>query len=553
MHIGLVPFQRRRIQGQLCYQPYFLQLQDEKAVTQAINYMEERIGQPFTNIVFEELMGFFQKPKIARALFEVLLSRFYSSSGSLTENNTLSPVNRLKFWEFVAQYSKNHPRTFDHPDKLLKKFLNKIELSLSTSEAKRLLFADHQDYRFLTRLTNDKESASRIIQVTNTEMLAAIFRGAFEVTFYITDSLPGSLSRRLLFLSRRRGVYLEFEQTETFIIRLIGPNELVGRRTKYGLALSQFTLEILGFLQEQKKEFTFLVQYENYGQERQMMFSSSEIPFLDRHPLDLNTRFDSEVERQFFTEFSAITSPWLIEREPKTLVIDKKLFIPDFGFVYRQTLVLLEIVGFWTEPYLDKKINRLTQLAQSPQKEIPLILLVDNSLQFPSLPFPIFKYDNKFPVGDILNLLEEKYRKKEFNLYLSETSSQTEKIINELVKEISQDGGYLPEKKLRELLNVFSKKELELILNQLSSEELFTSSGLKIIFPIGVFSIDKIQKIEKLLEKLFIDKKTLDLAQVKEKLKDQLPAVSIVTLLEYFGYEVQFKNLMDRVVRKKGS
>ncbi|MFX1512387.1 MAG: DUF790 family protein, partial [Promethearchaeota archaeon] len=511
MHIGLVPFQRRRKHGQICYQPHFLHSQDEPALLKAVDYLENRIDQSFSDIVFEELIGFFQKPKIGRAVFEVLLSRFYGASGIPSTNIPLSPSDRQKLWNFLAQTTINNLRNYEDSEKLLKGFLLEINLTLSINKAKKLLFADHQDFRTLTRLASERESAKKMIRVCNTEMFASILRNAYEINFNIQNNLPGALSRRLLFLSRRRGVYLEFKQSNTFNLRLIGPNELVGRRTKYGHALSQFTLEILSFLQHRRESFDLQVIYENFGQERQMSHSSNEIPSLDLIPLDLTQGFDSEVEMQFFTEFSAVTSPWKIEREPETLIINGKLFIPDFGLKYRKKVVLLEIVGFWTESYLQKKVERLTQLSQ--QLETPLLLLVDRSLSIPSLPFRIFFYDKKFPIRDILHFLEDNYRKSEFERYLSDFSSKVETIIHNFILELEKKAGYLPEENVEKIVDVYTSNELTVLFSRYSIVELLSRKGVVFIPQIGLLSDNKLQMIVKLLEKLFKGEKTVNYHQ----------------------------------------
>ncbi|NIS83234.1 MAG: DUF790 family protein, partial [Anaerolineales bacterium] len=72
--------------------------------------------------------------------------------------------------------------------------------------------------------------------------------------------------------------------------------------------------------------------------------------------------FDSVVEEKFYTDFLALDSGWTITREPAPLIVGRHVFIPDFCFEKRGMKVYMEIVGFWTQKYLETKIKKLQQL-----------------------------------------------------------------------------------------------------------------------------------------------------------------------------------------------
>jgi predicted nuclease of restriction endonuclease-like RecB superfamily len=77
--------------------------------------------------------------------------------------------------------------------------------------------------------------------------------------------------------------------------------------------------------------------------------------------------FDSAVEEKFANRFEQAETGWRMIREPDPLVLsDGRAFIPDFLFEKFEMKVYLEIVGFWTKDYLEKKLQKLADIFVSP-------------------------------------------------------------------------------------------------------------------------------------------------------------------------------------------
>jgi len=73
--------------------------------------------------------------------------------------------------------------------------------------------------------------------------------------------------------------------------------------------------------------------------------------------------FDSAVEQKFANRFEQVETGWRLIREPDPLVLsDGRAFIPDFLFEKFEEKVYLEIVGFWTKDYLEKKLQKLADI-----------------------------------------------------------------------------------------------------------------------------------------------------------------------------------------------
>jgi uncharacterized protein len=73
--------------------------------------------------------------------------------------------------------------------------------------------------------------------------------------------------------------------------------------------------------------------------------------------------FDSNVEQRFFLKFKQFSNGWNLIREPNPLIVSNgKGFIPDFAFEKYGIRIYLEIIGFWTNDYLVRKIQKIADI-----------------------------------------------------------------------------------------------------------------------------------------------------------------------------------------------
>ncbi len=73
--------------------------------------------------------------------------------------------------------------------------------------------------------------------------------------------------------------------------------------------------------------------------------------------------FDSKLEERFAKGFGKLAPHWDVVREPVALLAGDALIFPDFELRHRSTgeRWLLEIVGYWTPEYLQKKLAALRE------------------------------------------------------------------------------------------------------------------------------------------------------------------------------------------------
>jgi uncharacterized protein len=89
--------------------------------------------------------------------------------------------------------------------------------------------------------------------------------------------------------------------------------------------------------------------------------------------------FDSSLEEKFAIRFEHLANRWKIKREPDPLIVGNGVaFIPDFLFEKYGRKVYLEIVGFWTKEYLEKKFQKVSDILHN--SNVDLFVAVDEEL-----------------------------------------------------------------------------------------------------------------------------------------------------------------------------
>ena len=93
----------------------------------------------------------------------------------------------------------------------------------------------------------------------------------------------------------------------------------------------------------------------------------------------LHRYFDSSIEEKFAIKFEHLANRWKIKREPDPLIVGNGVaFIPDFLFEKYGRKVYLEIVGFWTKEYLEKKFQKVSEILLN--SNVDLFVAVDEEL-----------------------------------------------------------------------------------------------------------------------------------------------------------------------------
>ncbi|MBN1465077.1 DUF790 family protein [candidate division KSB1 bacterium] len=161
-----------------------------------------------------------------------------------------------------------------------------------------------------------------------------------------------------------------------FFIHIDGPTSLFRRTQKYGVHLARFLPGLM-----LAKRWTMQADIDTPSGRRffHLDDASGLVSYYKNDSL-----FDSSVEEAFYRDFEKQKSEWAIRRETEILDLGDTVFIPDFTFYHRNGCqAMLEIVGFWTPEYLQRKIEKIQRANRRD-----LIVAVNEKLNCSKEDFP---------------------------------------------------------------------------------------------------------------------------------------------------------------------
>jgi len=269
----------------------------------------------------------------------------------------------------------------------------------------------------------------------------------------------GTQAKIILFNVKRLGLMYTAEQVPQGIkLTIDGPASAVKQTERYGTRLAKLLPYIISLprwriyakIKKQNRVYNFYLT-DKYSS----LFPKIELKLIE---------YDSDVEETFYKRFQTLGSGWKIIREPEPLVAGTSIFIPDFAFVKNGVKVYLEIVGFWTKDYLERKINKLRKL-----KEKNIILAVNEELSCSKVFAKEFEnvifYKRKLPAPEVYLILKK---------YEPRTPTKKKAVVKPSNKII------LPEE-AEEFLKKVQVAKLSTILNELKKYNLSSEEVVRIL------------------------------------------------------------------------
>ncbi|HEU4443470.1 MAG TPA: DUF790 family protein, partial [Nitrososphaeraceae archaeon] len=231
----------------------------------------------------------------------------------------------------------------------------------------------------------------------NLSLMQTLLFNCTKLDFYISGGLNW---KRVLRSVKRLGLMYHLQQPRQqqenrIICSLEGPLSLFKLTDRYGTSLAKLLPSII-FSSGKKREGSggsgewhldaWIIRKTMDGRKiYEFKISKNEIPELMTDPYfsfpsssimekevagssssslynDYNN-FDSAVEERFAKRFEQAETGWRLTREPDPLVLSNGgAFIPDFMFEKYDKKIYLEIVGFWTKEYLERKLQKLADI-----------------------------------------------------------------------------------------------------------------------------------------------------------------------------------------------
>ncbi len=516
----------RRQQGELAVSLHFLQ-KDELAseISQLIVYYERLLGQPQRLFSLDDARACIGDYRMASCLLATL-SHWYSwqqrewaevlsglESSPQLDDISSSVQLRLALYNFVNDHYQGFLTTSVR-DEALRMFAEIC--ALSVDELMCLLTLDSDEEARLVRRTSVPPTSQEVAQLYNQWAFEAALFNASSVRFLIDcdafsrDQLAlstgvGAVIKRLTYLARKIGVYYDLAYADTLpgmppllALTLYGPQEVTGTAQQYGLRLARLCRILMGYSSTDSGEsrkprkailghaiveaaatvhflhrsYTFkmddgLLHLLPSGEGKENSSVGNEQP-------EQTQLFDSSVEQLFAEAFTALatskaTDGWRLEREPEPLLLERSIFIPDFALTRAQRRIYVEILGFWTPAYRERKLQKLQQLKN--RDDLVLAIPEEAKEAFASIfsAFPIVSYTRQLSATDVLTVLRTRY---------DDFAERMTQIDVAAVRGRVRHDGLLVERACFDVLSCYRRSELQIAIQHVVDEDILFSAGV---------------------------------------------------------------------------
>jgi len=209
-----------------------------------------------------------------------------------------------------------------------------------------------------------------------------------------------------------------------------------------------------------------------------------------------STIYDSSIEQAFAEAFHSLANSdgadgWQLEREPEPLLlahpstettstISHGIFIPDFALTRDNLRIYVEILGYWTPTYRERKIAKLQLLKD--RNDLVLAIPREAREAFASISndFPIVFYNDQLSATEILKVLRSHY--DDFAGRLAQID------VNDVRKRV-ESASLLPERACYSLLHCYRRSEL------IQAAERIIGEGIAFTPGLGFYQIDSLEQL----------------------------------------------------------
>jgi predicted nuclease of restriction endonuclease-like RecB superfamily len=469
-----------------------------KLIEQAIAVFESYIGKPrseYNPRALEDVLGDY---RLGRCIEACLLTRYQFVQPQLSSILSSEQIDalaaqglstpsdmRLALWDAANTRYGGFVPPADR-EALLASLAAEWDLPANPALIDSLLSLD-SDARAILTPAGDRPTPRELIRLYNRGAVKTLLAHSTQVRFDV-GRLPGDVLKKLYFVAKRRGILVDIESggEAGFSLNLFGPEQAFGTPDKYGARLADVALslvrsilssgadEVIGTAQLilHDRPYRFHLTQEilerlgyspnaptktRVAESRAVYSVGSAVEETEQAP---TPSFDSQVEARLYREYKSLekqgyTHGWLVEREPEPLLAPGIVLIPDFAFLRGDIHVFMEIAGFWSPTYRERKVAKLRTLAAQPGEQTALVLAVpqDAGSTFADLPFPVLPYKTAVRATDVIALLDARYgqREQRQEAALSQTSALQDAVATR---------GLIPEQEIAETLQAYTRSEL---------------------------------------------------------------------------------------------
>lgn len=513
-------------------------------IERLIAYYERLLGQPQHHFSLDDARASIGDYRLAHCLIATLSNWYNWRARSWnaviqqlptppTLDTILSPIHlRLALYTYVNIHYQGF---LDASTRTLALQALAEEYSLRVVDLEYLLVMDSEDEALLVRDAPQPPTPQEVIALYNQWTFEAALFNASNVHFVIdcnafskmqqeADPLAnstvvtgaGMVIKRLCYLAHRLGVYYDLAYDERDFspgthsaapdrlhLTLYGPQEVTGAPQQYGMRLARLCRLLLGYaipkegrtkkghtlstaIVETKATIHFLQRAYNFNMDAHLLQLLPSSATLEQDNASDTTVFDSGIEQSFSASFVSLANSqgvdgWRLEREPEPLLLASSIFIPDFALTRGQRRIYVEILGFWTPAYRERKIQKLQQLQD--RADLLLAIPVEAKDAFVSIApyFPIVYYDGQLSVTQVLQALHSRY---------DDFAERLELIAIPVVRERVLHEGLLPERLCYDVLHCYRRSELAQAAERVVGIDILFTPG------IGLYSLAWLEQLK---------------------------------------------------------
>ncbi len=435
-----------------------------------------------------------------------------TDDSALADAGITSPVQlRLALFDYVNAY---HAGFLDAQNRSQALAQFAVQYGMSVTDLEYLLLLDTDEEAVLMRDGSEQSPMpDDVAALYNQWVFEAAMFNASEAHFVIdcdaflevsrtrsaVASTPitgiGAVVKRLCFLARKLSVYydLSYEASGAkdldsmrLHLTLYGPQDMTGAPQQYGARLARLCRLLLSYgatarpTRQTKLPTAAIVQADavvhflqrayRFAMDAQLL---ALLPSQDVGELATEV-YDSGIEQSFAEAFASLARSnaadgWELEREPEPLLLPSHgaaaqgIFIPDFALTRDRHRLYLEILGFWTPSYRERKAQKLQQL--KGRNDILLAIPVEAMAAFASIAsdFPIAEYDEQLSATEVLQVLR---------VHIDDFAERLAGIDRERVRRRIREAGWLPERAAFAELHCYRRSELVLVAESIVDDDI---------------------------------------------------------------------------------
>jgi len=357
--------------------------------------------------------------KKVRGFSKILEDRFL-------ERRSKIDVEPLKVREFLFERGyvtsrSERERVIGYAARYFKTDVEKIE---------RAIYAD-LDEEQVVELEGDV-SPEELVRLYNLSLLQTSLFNSLRLTFW-TSSNHKEIFRAI----KRLGLIYElYYEGEKIVVDVMGTASILKLTRKYGTSIAKLVPYILK-AREWKIRAEILEGSRIYTLEIDNKYSNL-FPVVEER-ID----YDSSLEEEFCRKLRSLG--YEVVREPGLLKAGRHAFIPDFIVRRGGSEVYVEIVGFWTEEYLKRKLEKIRKL------NVPLLVVAREEFGEGKVD-GLITFSKRIPYNLVL---------REIRKFIGTTEPRKREYDSKLIERLKEEIEKIGPKYLEELRPILEKYDID--------------------------------------------------------------------------------------------